>query len=152
MKKLDVLTQEFRLKYEKFIIGCDALEELDKWNKEKNGEMDVFYQNDLVSVIVRLIAVDGKISDEEAKYLNRNFDFDYTTDELKDIYESCRDEISRSFDEQFENGVSLMRSINGKLADAYKELLGLICDIIIASDDVISEEEKEEVKKLKELF
>ena len=114
--------------------------------------MDVFYQNELVSVILRLIAADGEISDEETDYLNRNFGFEYSTEELIDIYESCEEEVSHSFDEQFENGITLMRSINEKLADAYKELLSLICNIIIESDEVIAPEEIEEAKKLKELF
>ena len=84
--------------------------------------MDVFYQNDLVSVILRLIAIDGKISRKEAEYLNKNFGFDYTASELADIYENCEEEISHSFDEQFENGVTYMRSINEKLADMYMML------------------------------
>lgn len=152
MKRIDALTEEFKSKYEKFLIGCDAIEELNQWDKEENGEMDVFYQNDLVSVILRLIAADGEISDGETEYLNRNFGFEYSTEELIDIYKSCEEEVSHSFDEQFENGITLMRSINEKLADAYKELLNLICDIIIESDEVIAPEEIEEAKKLKELF
>ena len=44
-----------------------------------------------------------------------------------------------------------MRKINGKLADAYKELLYMICDIIINSDDVVSSAEIDEVKRLKEM-
>ena len=152
MKRIDLLTEEFKTKYERFLIGCDALEDLNLWDKDEHGEMDVFYQNDLVSVILRLIAVDGKISRKEAEYLNKSFGFDYTASELADIYENCEEEISHSFDEQFENGVTYMRSINEKLADMYKELLGLICDIIIESDDVIASEEVEEAKKLKALF
>lgn len=152
MKRNDLLTEEFKTKYERFLIGCDALEDLNLWDKDEHGEMDVFYQNDLVSVILRLIAVDGKISRKEAEYLNKNFGFDYTASELADIYENCEEEISHSFDEQLENGVTYMRSINEKLADMYEELLGLICDIIIESDDVIAPEEIEEAKKLKALF
>lgn len=152
MKRIDVLTEEFKTKYESFLIGCDALEELDMWDKEEHDEMDVFYQNDLVSVILRLIAVDGKITDKEAEYLNRTFGFEYTAEELADVYESCEDEISCSFDEQFENGVTLMRSINVKLADAYKELLGLICDIIVESDNIVTQNEIELVNQLKSML
>ncbi len=147
-----MLMEEFKTKYERFLIGCDALEDLNLWDKEEHGEMDVFYQNDLVSVILRLIAVDGEISEKEAEYLNKTFGFEFSADELADIYESCKEEVSHSFDEQFENGITYMRSINEKLADAYKELLELICDIIIESDGVIAPEEIEEAKKLKALF
>ncbi len=151
MKNIDKLTEQFKSLYERFLIGCDSIEEIGQWNKEELGEMDVFYQNDLVSVILMLIATDGEISDKEVEYLNKNFGFDYNVDELSDVYEGCKEEIDSYFDENFENGITYMRSINTKLADAYKELLSLICDIIIESDDVISPEEIDVAKKLKEL-
>lgn len=151
MNNLDMYTESFKLKLEKFLLGCDAVEELGLWDKEQYGEMDVFYQNDLVSIIIRLIAADGVISGREVDYLNKNFGFSYSIAELRDVYQNCREEIGHSFDEAFENGITLMRSINEKLADAYKELLGLICDIIIESDGVVTETEQEEVKRLKAL-
>lgn len=151
MNNLDMYTESFKLKLEKFLLGCDAIEELGLWDKEQYGEMDVFYQNDLVSIIIRLIAADGVISGREVDYLNKNFGFSYSIAELRDVYQNCREEIGHSFDETFENGITLMRSINEKLADAYKELLSLICDIIIESDGVVTETEQEEVKRLKAL-
>ena len=83
MNRIDKLTEDFRYKYDRFFIGCDAAEEEGLWDKEENGEMDGFYQNDLVSVIIRLIAADGVISDKETEYLNKTFGFDYTTRPLK---------------------------------------------------------------------
>lgn len=151
MNNLDMYTESFKLKLEKFLLGCDAIEELELWDKEQYGEMDVFYQNDLVSIIIRLIVTDGVISGREVDYLNKNFGFSYSIAELRDVYQNCREEIGRSFDEAFVNGITLMRSINEKLADAYKELLGLICDIIIESDGVVTEAELAEVKRLKAL-
>lgn len=82
-------------------------------------------------------------------FLNATFDFEYSLDELIDIYNSCKDDIGHAFDENFENGITYMRKINAKLADAYKELLSLICEIIIESDGVIAESEIAEVKRLK---
>ena len=77
MEKLDKLAQEFRFKNEKFFIGCDAMEELDLWDKEKNGEMEAFYQNDLISVILRLTAIDGMIAEKEVQFFNDVFGFNY---------------------------------------------------------------------------
>lgn len=152
MKKIDALTEEFKAKYERFFIGCDALEDLEFWNKEKFGEMEVFYQNELMGVILRLLVADGEIHDEETAYFNRNFGFSYSTEELSETYENCREEISSSFEERFQNGISLMRSINPKMADAYQELLGLICDIIAESDELVHPAETEEARKMKRLF
>ena len=149
MKNVDKYIESFKMKHEAFLIGCDAVEELGLWDKETLGEMDAFYSNDLTSVIIRLIAADGKITAREVDYLNDTFDFDYTLEELTNVYDSCKEDIGRSFDENFENGITYMRKINSKLADAYKELLALICEIIINSDGIIAESETAEVNRLK---
>lgn len=152
MGKIDSLTEAFRVQYDRFIIGCDSIEETGAWDKETFGEMDVFYENDLVSLVLRLIASDGKISGREVEYLNRNFGFDYTVERLAETYDLCSREIGESFDEKFKNDVAYMRAINGKLAALYEELLHIICDIVIASDGEISPEEIEEARRIKALF
>lgn len=149
MKNVEMYIDSFKMKHESFLIGCDSIEEMGLWDKEALGEMDVFYSNDLTSVIIRLIATDGRITQKEVDFLNETFDFEYTLDELIDVYNSCKDDIGHAFDENFENGITYMRKINAKLADAYKELLSLICEIIIENDGIISESEIAEVKRLK---
>ena len=149
MKNVEMYIDSFKMKHESFLIGCDSIEEMGLWDKDALGEMDVFYSNDLTSVIIRLIATDGKITQKEVDFLNETFDFEYTLDELIYVYNSCKDDIGHAFDENFENGITYMRKINAKLADAYKELLALICEIIIESDGVIAESEIAEVKRLK---
>lgn len=151
MKNVEMYIDSFKIKYESFLTGCDSIEEMELWDKEALGEMDAFYANDLTSVIIRLIASDGKITHKEVEYLNKTFGFDYSLQELKYVYESSKDSLEHSFDENFENGISYMRKINAKLADAYKELLCLICEIIINSDGVIAQEEVAEVEKLKNM-
>ena len=143
--------ESFRLKYEAFLIGCDSVEELGLWDKETLGEMESFYANDLTSVIIRLIATDGEVTKKEVEYLNKAFGFTYTLEELAAIYNADEEELGHAFDENFENGITYMRKINAGLADAYKELLALICDIIIESDGVIAASEIAEVKRLKAL-
>lgn len=151
MKDLNALVDSFQFKHESFITGCDAVEEMGLWDKERHGEMDVFYSTDLASVIIRLIAVDGTITPREVAFLNETFGFSYTLEELIELYENCYDDIGHAFDETFENGISLMRAVNEKLADAYKELLGLACEIIIHSDGFLSPLEVAEVQRLKDL-
>jgi len=151
MKNIDIYIDDFKFKYDSFLIGCDSIEEMKLWDKKRLGEMDAFYSNDMAGIIIRLIAADGKITQREVDYLNETFSFEYTLDELTEIYDLCREDIGRSFDENFENGITYMRKINSKLADAYKELLSLICRIIIESDGIITESEAAEVKRLKEM-
>ena len=151
MKNVDMYIDSFKMKHEAFLIGCDSIEELGLWDKENLGEMDVFYSNDLISIIIRLIATDGKITQREVDYLNETFDFLYSREELIEVYSTCKDDIGHAFDENFENGITYMRKINSKLADAYKELLALICKIIIESDDIVVDAEAAEVKRLMEM-
>ena len=149
MKDLHLLTESFKTKYESFITGCDSIELDEVWDKTEYGEMDVFYENELLSVILSLIIADGKISDEEVKYLNDNFGFSYTVDELKNVYLNCGEEIENYFESNFQAGYEKIKTINGKLAAAYKELFELICQIISESDGVVSEEEKQAIAELK---
>lgn len=151
MNNLEKMVESFKIKHELFLTGCDSIEEMKLWNKEELGEMDAFYSNDMACVIIKLIATDGKITEKEVEYLNKTFELDYDYDELIEMYNTCYDDIGEAFDESFANGISYMRSINSKLADAYKELLLLICDIIINSDGIIDISEIKEVNRLKEL-
>ena len=151
MKNVEMYIDSFKTKHELFLIGCDSIEDMGLWDKETLGEMDAFYSNDMASIIIRLIASDGKITGKEVEFLNKTFEFDYSLQELKYVYESTEDCLGHSFDENFENGISYLRKINSKLADAYKELLFLICEIIIESDGVVAEEEITEIEKLKSM-
>ena len=56
MKEKDRLTEGFKLKLEIFINGCDQKEIDLKWNREERGEMEAFYQNDLIAFVVRYMA------------------------------------------------------------------------------------------------
>ena len=140
----------FKWKYESFSNGCDAIEEAGLWDMETYGEMDAFYANDMVSVILRLIGIDGKITQREVDYLNETFDFHYSLEELALLYKTCREDVGRAFDESFDNGLSLMRKINEKLADAYKELLFLILNIVAESDGMATSE-RAELQRLMDL-
>ncbi len=149
MEKIDDLTKAFRFQYERFQLGCEAIEETGAWDKEKFGGMGAFYENDLIGMILRVIVADGKISAKEVEYLNRNFAFEHTVESLTEVYDNCRREIGESFDMKFKNGVECMKSINVKLAALYTELIGTICDILIASDGEISLDEIQEAQRIK---
>ena len=152
MENIDNLTRAFRSLYERFLLGCDAIEETGAWDKEALGGMGVFYETGLIALILRLVVADGTISEKEVAYLNRNFGFDYTVPRLAEVYENCREAIGGSFDEQFRGGVARMKEINGRLAAAYAELTGLVCDIVAAGDGTVSPEEIEEIRRIKALL
>ncbi len=152
MKNIDIYSEEFKIKHEQFIIGCDSVEEMGLWDKERYGEMDAFYSSDMACIIIRLIASDGRVTEKEVEYLNTNFGFDYSLESLVEVYETSGDAIGGSFNEFFESGVNLLRTVNEKLANAYRELLALACDIIIASDGIVTTAEINELNRVRALF
>jgi len=149
MENLKNYSESFKLKFEKFLNGCDSIEEMGLWNLEENGEMDVYYSADMTSIIIRMIAADGEIDQKEAEYLNDFFGFGYTAEELTSIYNDLGANIDNIFDEEAVNGLNAMRAINDKLAEAYVDLIATACDIIIASDGVIDRAEVELAKRIK---
>lgn len=151
MNRIKILSEGFKLKYEKFLAGCDSLEEINCWDKESLGEMEVYYVSDLTGAIVRLIAADGNFAQSEADFINDVFGFNYSVSELKEIYEGFGEDVDSIFNEEMSNGISKMKSINEELAEAYKDLLHTVCDIVIASDGVVSAPEVELATRLKTL-
>ena len=141
MEKIRNLAEGFKLKYEKFIHGCDSAEEMQKWNKEENGEMEAYFSNELVSVATVLIAADGRFSCCEIEFLNELFDFDYTSEELSKVYDDYCENIEEIFDDGVENVISILSGINMNLATSYKNLLATLCEIIIKSDEIVENAE-----------
>jgi hypothetical protein len=148
---MNLLSESFKQKYEQFLTGCDAIEQEGRWNVEEYGEMETFYTGDLVSVILRLIVTDGAVSEREASVLNELFGFDYTAEELAQVYAVCEENLGADFDRLFSMGVDTLEKINAALAEAYKQLLLLICAIVSESDGLVTATEQAEVERLKRL-
>lgn len=146
-----ILTESFKLQYERFLTGCDAIEEAGCWNVTEYGEMETFYTGDMVSVILRLIVTDGTVSQKEADVLNELFGFDYSAEELAEVYKTCAENLGTDFDRLFSVGVDALERINEGLAQAYKDLLALICTIVSESDGLVTAAELAEAEKLKKL-
>lgn len=152
MSKIDTLTESFKLKAEKFAIGCRSFQELEYWDTENDGDMEAYYRQELIGIALKIIAADGAITNKEADYVNRCFGFDYTKAEYEGFYELTEDIIlDEAFSENFANGITKLKKVSEKLAGAYKELLTAMLEIIIASDGHIAETEIEEAKKLRAL-
>lgn len=141
MSDIKGLSEQFKFMYEKFINGCDAIEEADQWDKEEYGEMEAYYTGDLMSVVTYLTAVDGVFGEAEANNINNLLGLDYSVDDLQEIYNECEANINEIAQTGVEEGLELLKSINIKLAEHYKELLVLACEIIANSDCFVANEE-----------
>lgn len=152
MNSLSTKTSGFRLKFEKFILGCESVDEMNLWDTAAYGEMDAFYSNELTLTVLRFIAADGIVSQTEADFLNTLLGFDYRVDELTALCRDFQENIDCYINEYLDNGLTLLRGINQKLAAAYVELLLLVCDIIISSDGVIEKAEIHAARHLMEIL
>lgn len=128
-------TESFALKHERFLMGCDSQEELLAWDKDALGEMDVYYENVLITAVIRMVAADGAFSREEAELLQTVFAFRYSREELRSIHEEVDfhesdDQFVRSLREDLDR----LESINERLCLAFRELVELACRIAMEID------------------
>ena len=148
MNQLDTYLEGFKLNYEKFLLGCDALEAEGLWPLEDFGEMDAYFANDLMCVIIRLIAADGEFDQAEIDYLNDALGFGYSVEELSAVYTECGEKINSLLESELSESISQIQALSPLLADTYKEMLSLVCKIMIESDGVITSEEKTAASQL----
>ena len=148
MEKMKKYAEEFKFKLEHFMTGCDSLEEAHLWDKEALGEMDVYYEGELASIAIGLISSDRRCSGGEAEFMADMFGFESTPDELEEIYENCKENLDVMFEDGNENGFTLMKNINEKLAESYKELVALVCEIVMEADGTVVKAETALAEKI----
>jgi len=146
--------EQFQTKVEAFLEASESLQERGLWEEEEYGNVQAYYVNDLVCIIARIIAADGQITERETELLGEVFGFDYSPEELEEVYEICMDSISDMFETGVNEAYQLLKDMDMDLADSYKELILLAGQVAMDSDDMImsSAAEREEVRKLQELL
>ena len=149
MFSLQELSDGFKLQYEQFIHGCDALEQKGGWDVIANGQMEAYYLNDMMCAIVLLISADGEFSEEEAKYVNDAFGFRYSAAELKELYRTNGSDIRNMLENEIPAGYRKMKAISGELAAQYRNMLYQICDIVAESDGIVHIAELKQIEAIK---
>lgn len=146
--------EQFQTKVEAFLEASESLQERGLWEEEEYGNVQAYYVNDLVCIIARIIAADGQITERETELLGEVFGFDYSPEELEEVYEICMDSISDMFETGVNEAYQLLKDMDMDLADSYKELILLAGQVAMDSDDMImsTAAEREEVRKLQELL
>ena len=139
-------TEALEEKYEQFIKCCDEVEAQGKWDVDELGEMEVWFANDFLIVILKLIASDGELDGEEVDFINEVFGnetlgFDYTQGELREFYENSYDRIDSFLEEDFPESIEMLEEIDGELADFYRGMISEICRVLIECDHFVSERE-----------
>ena len=150
MNKFNEYVNGYKLKLEKLIICCDGLEEDNSWNLEEFGEMDSYLVNELMSVVLPLIAVDGKISEREVEYVNRIFGTEYSLPDLRVICMDVEDVDYKEIDERIRETSELLKVINKELEESYRDMYVALCELIEVSDLNLSVEEEDFLVSLNE--
>ena len=152
MSKIQEYADSFKLKYERFLIGCDAVQEEGEWSTKNLGDMGAYYTRELLIMILRTITADGWVAQKEVDYLNEFFGFTYTQAELDKALEGLEDRLhSPSAEKTITDSVKLLQAMNPRLAAAFRELLLLSCTIMSMSDGIVTEEEVAEIERLRAL-
>ena len=153
MNELDISAESFQLKFDKFLMGCEAIENATLWDEDTYGTMEDYYAELLVSLILRTITADGWVSDREVEYLNKLFGFSYDGNELEQVYDSCSEMLnSEGFDKDLKDGIARLRECSAPLAHAFVDLIELVGEIIVRSDGFVTDEEKAEIDRIKTLL
>lgn len=150
MAQLELMSEDFKKLYAEFVQGCAALEADGSWDTLNSGDIITYYYTDLMSVILCLVAADGKYAPEEAEYVNRMFGFTYTADDLTEIMRTEFGNLSRLFREEVPAGFRILQAASVPLAAKYRELLFLACDIIAQSDNIVHPDETKLINSLRD--
>ena len=133
----------FRVLYDQFVNSCDAAEEAGKWDKEEYGEMEGYFFNTLMGILMNVVNADGNIGEREAEALNENFGFSYTVDELIELYGYCGKDLEANYAENTRAAMELLCGIDEGLAERFRELVLTICEIVAESEDGVLESEED---------
>jgi len=134
MNNIERLTEGFRTRWEQFLTACDAAEELGRWDTEADGQMEAYYTEDLICIVLKLISADGSVSAEEARIVRELFDFQYTPEELRRVADELREQIERLLAEDVRAGLERLGAMDPRLEAMYRELIGDACEIVSESD------------------
>ncbi|MCR4907034.1 MAG: hypothetical protein K6A33_13270 [Clostridiales bacterium] len=135
-------SEEFRALYDQFVNSCDAAEIAGKWDKEEYGEMEGYFFNTLMGILMNVINADGNIGAREAEVLNECFGFSYTVDELIELYGYCGKDLEANYAENAHIAMGLLGGIDEGLAERFRELVLTICGIVAESEDGVLESEE----------
>ena len=92
---------------------------------------------------------DGKFTKEERKYLHEIFDTPEDEDSVRDLFIECGDSVDEMFNTQIDDSIKKLEGKDPETADLFKNLICLICEIVVASDESLAGAEKELVERIK---
>ncbi len=147
---LDLLTRQFRERYDGMAEICAAAEEAGRWDKNRDGSMEGFAFAALSGAILSLIVSDGNVGERETAYLNSAFGFDYTVDDLLGLFRFSASDLRENAVQNVTDTVRALDEADPAAGAEFCTLLKLACRIISESDDGVAENERALISRLEE--
>ena len=147
---LDMLTRQFRERYDCMADLCAAAENDGRWDRDRDGSMEGFAFAALSGAILSLIVSDGNVGERETAYLNGAFGFDYTVDELLGLFRFSASDLRDNAVQNVTETVRALDESDPAAGAEFRALLKLACQIISESDDGVAEKERVLISRLEE--
>ena len=106
--------------------------------------------NELISVVMPFVAIDGKVTEEETEYVNRIFGTEYSVRDLKNICMDAAQEAEEIIRVRIQETSQLLKKIDAEFEEKYRDMYFTLCEIIEMSDSELVIEEAALLKLLKE--
>jgi uncharacterized tellurite resistance protein B-like protein len=110
----------------------------------------VYFEGDAFSAVLQVMSVDGVFERSEAEVLNAIFGTAYTPRQLNELYRSLKPTLQSYLNDDSEDALTLLRGIDAKLAESYRNLLLGACRIVSLSDGVAEKSERMLIAQLRE--
>lgn len=145
---LDMLTRQFRERYDGMADLCAAAENDGRWDSDRDGSMEGFAFAALSGAILSLIVSDGNVGERETEYLNGAFGFDYTVDDLLGLFRFSASDLRDNAAQNVTETVRALDESDPAVGAEFRALLKLACRIISESDDGVAEKERVLISRL----
>lgn len=149
MSKFFRLIDEYKQRLESFLSDCDAVGKSGAWDRDEYGDMDTYYTGELVGLCARMIAGDEAIEEDDCEFMTRAFGFEYSPEEVDELYASCRF-WDADTEVELRDSIRELTAISPMLSDDYRKLVSLSAEILLESGRK-SEEELNLVKQIYEI-
>ncbi len=140
----------FKEKYEAFLDRCDASEDMQAWNEEKYGPIDICVENDLFSLALYIIGTDGSVTAREVEAFNSCLGYEMSAEELQTIYQANAELIGGNVVSNIRGDLMTIESYDTHIGEAFEGIVLELCKLMSEADGILTEEERalaEELKK-----
>lgn len=145
-------TELFQSQYKNFKEMCEVSDACDSWDEAANGLIEDWALNDLFALALHFIAVDGQIDAGEVEAFNTCLGYDYSKDELCELYEIASDIIDYGVEERLKEDLMTLEQYDTHLSAAFEGMVLTLLEILAESDGIEGYAETQEINRLKEVL